>query len=57
MIRLIGKNTVEEIILRRAEEKLQLTERVIEQGEFASASIGRATFAKNGAQVRKIIGH
>lgn len=35
IVRLIGSNTVEEIILRRAEVKLKLTERVVEEGQFA----------------------
>lgn len=35
VIRLIGRNTVEEIILKRAEDKLKLTEKVIEEGEFS----------------------
>ena len=35
IIRLIGQNTVEEIILKRAEEKLKLTEKVIEEGQFS----------------------
>ncbi|KAL8602933.1 hypothetical protein ACOMHN_057243 [Nucella lapillus] len=36
VIRLIGRNTVEEIILSRAEDKLKLTDTVIEKGEFDS---------------------
>ncbi|XP_048779717.2 chromodomain-helicase-DNA-binding protein 1-like isoform X1 [Ostrea edulis] len=35
IIRLVGRNTVEEIILKRAEDKLKLTEKVIEEGEFS----------------------
>ena len=35
IIRLVGQNTVEEIILKRAEEKLKLTEKVIEEGQFS----------------------
>ncbi|KAL5006528.1 hypothetical protein ScPMuIL_015334 [Solemya velum] len=35
VIRLIGRNTVEEIVLRRAENKLKLTEKVIEEGQFS----------------------
>ncbi|KAL3857047.1 hypothetical protein ACJMK2_011746, partial [Sinanodonta woodiana] len=35
IIRLIGQNTVEEIILKRAEIKLKLSEKVIEEGEFS----------------------
>ncbi|KAK3102784.1 hypothetical protein FSP39_013885 [Pinctada imbricata] len=35
VIRLVGRNTVEEIILQRAQDKLKLTEKVIEEGEFS----------------------
>ncbi|XP_062607988.1 chromodomain-helicase-DNA-binding protein 1-like isoform X1 [Saccostrea cucullata] len=35
IIRLVGRHTVEEIILKRAEDKLKLTEKVIEEGEFS----------------------
>ena len=35
VIRLIGKNTCEEIILKRAEAKLKLTESVMEGGHFS----------------------
>ena len=35
IVRLVGRNTVEEIILKRAKEKLKLTEKVIEEGEFS----------------------
>ncbi|KAH9518690.1 Chromodomain-helicase-DNA-binding protein 1-like [Bulinus truncatus] len=35
IIRLIGRNTVEEIIMSRAEAKLKLTEKVIENGKFS----------------------
>ncbi|XP_005098173.1 chromodomain-helicase-DNA-binding protein 1-like [Aplysia californica] len=55
VIRLIGRNTVEEIILRRAEEKLKLTEKVIEKGAFASASTSRQAFAQNGGQLQEIL--
>ena len=41
IIRLIGRNTVEEIILRRADEKLKLTEKVIESGQFSTPSTSR----------------
>ncbi|XP_047141905.1 chromodomain-helicase-DNA-binding protein 1-like isoform X1 [Hydra vulgaris] len=36
IIRLLSKNTVEEIILKRAEKKLKLTNVVIEGGQFSS---------------------
>ena len=51
IIRLIGKNTVEEIILKRAEEKLKLTKKVIETGDFASTS-AKPTYAQNRTQVK-----
>ncbi len=35
MIRLIGRDSVEEIVLRRAEAKLKLTNTVIEGGQFS----------------------
>lgn len=38
MIRLIGRSTVEEIILKRAEDKLRLTEAVIVAGQSTSAT-------------------
>lgn len=54
VIRLIGKNTVEQIILNRAEEKLKLTDKVIESGEFSAAgtSVSKPAFVKNSKQVR-----
>ena len=51
IIRLIGRHTVEEIILRRAEEKLKLTEKVIEEGKFASMS----ALTKNGCHLEEIL--
>ena len=36
IIRLIGRDTVEEIILNRAEAKLKLTNKVIEGGQFST---------------------
>jgi len=36
IIRLVSKNTVEEIILKRAEQKLKLTNSVVEGGQFSS---------------------
>lgn len=44
VIRLIGRNTVEEIILKRAEDKLKLTEKVIEEGEFSLGLNKQALF-------------
>ena len=53
MIRLIGRNTVEEIILKRAEDKLKLTDTVIEKGEFDSVepSTSKQSFARQPGQV------
>nr|KAG5709164.1 hypothetical protein BaRGS_028620 [Batillaria attramentaria] len=58
VIRLIGKNTVEEIILRRAEEKLKLTDSVIEKGEFDTAepsSVSKQALARNPGQLQDIL--
>lgn len=38
MIRLIARSTVEEIILKRAEDKLRLTEAVVVAGQSNSAA-------------------
>jgi len=44
VIRLVSKNTVEEIILKRAEDKLKLTQMVIEGGQFSNLqSIGETS--------------
>lgn len=53
IIRLIGKNTVEEIILTRANEKLKLTDRIIEKGGFAVAgpSTSKTSLISNLGQV------
>ncbi|CAL1541161.1 unnamed protein product [Lymnaea stagnalis] len=55
VIRLIGRNTVEEIILARAEEKLGLSDRVIERGDFATPSTKQNLFAQNANQLREIL--
>ncbi|PVD33729.1 hypothetical protein C0Q70_04989 [Pomacea canaliculata] len=57
VIRLIGKNTVEQIILNRAEEKLKLTDKVIESGEFSAAgmSVSKPAFVKNSKQLQDIL--
>ena len=39
VIRLISKHTIDEIMLKRAEQKLQLTKRVIVEGDFSSFDI------------------
>ena len=50
VIRLVGRNSVEEIILKRAEEKLKLTGKVIEGGQFGAGSKTQL-FAANKTQV------
>ncbi|XP_076450689.1 chromodomain-helicase-DNA-binding protein 1-like [Babylonia areolata] len=57
VIRLIGRNTVEEIILKRAEDKLKLTDTVIEKGEFHSVepSTSKTSFSKNIGQLQDIL--
>ena len=52
IIRLIGKNTVEEIILRRAEEKLKLTNTVIKEGEFSLGAGKAGLFTNDKVKVR-----
>lgn len=39
-MRLIGRDTVEEIVLKRAEAKLKLTHTVIEGGQFSLGATG-----------------
>jgi len=36
IIRLVSKNTVEEIVLKRAESKIKLTDSVLEEGQVSS---------------------
>ncbi|GFR78435.1 chromodomain-helicase-DNA-binding protein 1-like [Elysia marginata] len=56
IIRLIGRNTVEEIILRRAEEKLKLTEKVIESGQFSTPSTSKQSIlGQDTAQLQDIL--
>ncbi|XP_060086323.1 chromodomain-helicase-DNA-binding protein 1-like [Ylistrum balloti] len=50
VMRLIGSNTVEEIILRRAEDKLRLTEKVIEEGQFTLGAKSLITSDQVGLQ-------
>ena len=45
VIRLLGRSTVEEIILKRAEAKLRLTNAVIEGGQFSAGT------SKDGSQL------
>lgn len=49
---MIGKNTVEEIILKRAEEKLQLTNTVIKEGEFSLGASKQGLFTDDKIKVR-----
>ncbi|XP_070199132.1 chromodomain-helicase-DNA-binding protein 1-like [Littorina saxatilis] len=57
VIRLIGRNTVEEIILKRAEDKLKLTDTVIERGEFDTVepSSSKQSLAKGPGQLQEIL--
>ena len=36
IIRLVSKNTVEEIVLKRAESKIKLTDSVLEEGQVST---------------------
>ena len=54
VIRLVGKNTVEEIILKRAEEKLKLTEKVIEEGQFSLGLSKQSMITDEKVKVGKI---
>ena len=53
MIRLIARDTAEEIILRRAEAKRTLTERVIEGGQFTHGTINNVV--DNATQLSDIL--
>ncbi|XP_053383747.1 chromodomain-helicase-DNA-binding protein 1-like [Mercenaria mercenaria] len=55
VIRLISKNTVEEIILKRAEEKLQLTSAVIKEGEFSLGASKQALFTDDKVKLQDIL--
>ena len=54
IIRLVGQNTVEEIILKRAEEKLKLTEKVIEEGQFSLGLSKQAMITDAKVKVKQI---
>jgi SNF2 family DNA or RNA helicase len=55
VIRLIGRNTVEEIILKRAEDKLKLTDTVIEKGKFHTVDPSTSSaIVKTSGQVRPL---
>lgn len=51
VIRLLGRDTVEEIIYSRAVSKLRLTKTVIEEGRFSL--LDQAQSAASGLQVRR----
>ncbi|KAH3882424.1 hypothetical protein DPMN_006363 [Dreissena polymorpha] len=55
IIRLVSKNTVEEIILNRAEEKLKLTSTVIKEGEFSLGAGKQALFTDNKVKLLDIL--
>lgn len=55
VIRLISKNTVEEIILRRAEEKLKLTSAVIKEGEFSLGATKQGLFTDDKVKLQDIL--
>lgn len=44
MIRLLGRDTVEEIVYRRAASKLRLTNTVIEEGRFSLQDQAQSRF-------------
>ena len=56
VIRLIGRDSVEEIVLRRAEAKLKLTNTVIEGGQFSlgASKEKESLIADNNLQVRHL---
>lgn len=54
IIRLVGRDTVEELILRRADEKLKLTNDVIEGGKF-SLGTGNSGLAGNATQLSDML--
>ncbi|KAK3736329.1 hypothetical protein QZH41_020800 [Actinostola sp. cb2023] len=55
IIRLVARNTVEEIILKRADEKLKLTNSVLEGGQFSSVSQGLNHIADTNVQLANIL--
>lgn len=40
VVRLISRDTAEEIVLQRAQAKLSLTQTVIEEGQFSHGTVG-----------------
>lgn len=54
VIRLVGRDTVEEVILRRADMKLKLTNKVVEGGQFSSIANANNT-AVNATQVCSLL--
>ncbi|CAH1786967.1 unnamed protein product [Owenia fusiformis] len=55
IIRLIGRSTVEEIILKRAEEKFKLTNSVIEGGQFSLGTNKDALITDEKVQLQDIL--
>ena len=51
VIRLVGRSTVEEIILKRAQAKLKLTNAVIEGGQFSVGVDKSSLIADSNTQV------
>ncbi|BFZ16162.1 hypothetical protein BsWGS_19201 [Bradybaena similaris] len=56
IIRLVGRNTVEEIILHRAQEKLSLTDKVIDSADFTTAASSKhKTLFQTAGQLQEIL--
>ncbi|XP_074642312.1 chromodomain-helicase-DNA-binding protein 1-like isoform X2 [Tubulanus polymorphus] len=55
IIRLIGRSTVEEVVLRRAEAKLKLTNSVIEGGQFSLIKNKEDLIADNNMKLQDIL--
>ncbi|XP_038057160.1 chromodomain-helicase-DNA-binding protein 1-like [Patiria miniata] len=53
IIRLVGKDSVEEIIIKRADAKLKLTNQVIEGGQFSLGGVGPAESATQLSEMLK----
>ena len=53
VLRLVTRDTAEEIVLRRAEAKLSLTQTVIEGGQFSHGTVGMV--ADNATQLADIL--
>lgn len=55
VLRLVGRNTVEEIILKRAEDKLKLTEKVIEEGQFSLSASKQSLITDDKVKLQDIL--